>query len=166
MRRGLRPQRVPMTHQDEFTAHIQRIGESIKHQIREKEMQCDECWDELKGDYSPACSQCSGSGYYVGSEIRRKTAYVSYNQPAGNMGEAGRVYKAGGQQTRYAAYIYTDFKSGKRIKEGHRLIVNQSGLREEFVVMNNRPLRSAKNTIGWVAECESASDKSLEEVNV
>jgi hypothetical protein len=162
MRRGVRSFRIPRTNPDEYAAFIQQIGETILHQLRDNTTKCPDCWDEYAGGYASGvggCPTCHGSGYLP--KFNRLTAFVSIGRPHGNPAVANQTFRGGGQHLKYSAWIYTGYKEGVGVKDGDRLIVNQSGIREEFVVMNRDPQRGAGVTIGWTFECGSASNKEL-----
>ena len=168
MRRGIYGVRQPRVKADEHARFLAHNSIVVFHQKRDIENKCTTCWDELVGDYSPACPECFGSGYIVitspNANLPRKKGYVSFNQPYGNFGNAGQTFKAGGQHTRYSAYIQFDKNTGEKIFRGDRLIVNVPGLRVELVVMNNQPQMAGLVMIGNVCECASATNVNLEEV--
>ena len=168
MRKGWWGRRQPRALPDEYARFINSNGMTIYHQKRDVSNKCTACWDDLIGDYDPVCPECFGSGFTVivspTATLPRLKAYAPFTQPAGNMGNAGQIFKAGGQHTRYAAYVYTDLNTGTRVERGDRLIVNQRGLRQELVVMNHLPIMAGEVQLGFVSECNSASNVVLEEV--
>lgn len=168
MRRGIYGTRQPRVKADEHARFLIHNAIVVFHQKRNLENKCTNCWDELAGDYSPACPECAGSGFVViltpNANLPRKKGFVSFTQPYGNFGNAGQTFKAGGQHTRYSAYLQFDKNSGKDIERGDRLIANVPGLRVELVAMNNQPQMAGMILIGFVAECVSVTNVVLEEV--
>ena len=168
LRRGYYGVRQPRPLADEMARFLGMNSITIFHQKRNLANKCTSCWDDLLGDYSPACDQCGGSGFTIistgGDNLPRKRAYGPLAQPAGNAGNAGQFFKAGGQHTRYSAYIYFDLNTGRDIERGDRLIVKHSGIRQELVVMNNLPQLAGAVQLGFVSECTTASNVVLDEV--
>lgn len=163
-RRGWHGRRTPRWHADEAGRFIDMHGMVIYHQKRNVETKCTECWDELGGAYSPACTVCGGSGYsIVDNNLGEKKAYVAFIQPFGNFGSAAQTFKAGGQHERMSAYVYMDFLTGKDVDAGDRLIINMKGYRQELSIMNAQPqLGSGGEVMAFVYECASPINKSLE----
>lgn len=168
MRRGYYGVRQPRALADEYARFMAMNSIVMFHQKRNVDNKCSKCWDQLLGDYSPVCPLCGGSGFTLiltpNANLPRKTAYVSWTQPHGNFGNAGQVFKAGGQHTRYSAYVYIDVNTGADIERGDRLIVKSRGLRQELTVLNITPQMAGMVQLGFQAECSTVSNVVLDEV--
>jgi hypothetical protein len=169
MRRSWHGRRQPTPLADEFARFINDNGIPVFHQKRDVNSKCDECWDEILGNHSSACESCLGSGFVLilspNANLPRKKAYVQFGQPPGGAGDAGLFFKAGGQHTKYSAYIYFDLITGKDVERGDRLVIKQIGLRQEMVVLHNDPQMAGAVQLGFVAECNSVANINLKEIS-